>query len=255
MNKLIKNPFERKQKGAAIVLCIVYTFFFPAFSQEKYVWDYPIKPGSEEWRMTSYDEKVEKSQPPKELLKSWDTETLFRYCIDYPFNKVVGMYNNPNDGFKRAYEQSAVWQEFIQRKDVLDILVKYFESRPFNLLVEIEDEIIRNNELFTLYFLEKLVSETDFTLHLDSSDKQKLANAILQLHQSKKGYPDKIFGYPYNSSLVAILKILESDNAASSNDEISLAKFREKTGNESFVDENMESVILLNTVNYINKKP
>jgi len=102
-------------------------------------WDYPVKPGSEEWRMTSYAEKVEKSQPSKRILNSWNTELLFQYCIDYPFNKVIGMFNNPNDGFTRVFEQSTVWKEFILRKDALNIFVKYFETRPITQLIEIKD--------------------------------------------------------------------------------------------------------------------
>ena len=214
-------------------------------------WDYPVKPGSDEWRMTSYDEKIKKSQPPVELLKSWDTETLFGYCIDYPFNKVTLLFNNPNDGFKRAYEQSSVWQEFIRRKDALEVFAKYFEAHPNKRLFTMDNIEIRNNDLFTLFFLEKLVSETDFTNYLDSSLKRKLADIILETHQSKKDYPDEFYGFSYNSSLSALLKILENDNAFSG-ERISLADFREKTGDESYIDEIMDSTIVDKTINYLN---
>ena len=216
-------------------------------------WDYPVKPGSEEWRVTSYAEIVKKSQPPKELLNSWDTETLFKYCVEYPFNKVIGMYNNPNDGFSRVYEQSTVWQEFAQHKDALRIIISYFEDRPYIRLFEMKDIRIRSNELFTLYFLEKFVSETDLTEHLDASDKRKLANTILQSHNRKKDHPDMLFGIPYNSSLCALLKILESDYVLSPHDEISLTKFRKKTQNEYLVDEETNSIIISKVIHYISK--
>ena len=217
------------------------------------VWDYPVKPGSEEWRMTSYDEKVEKSQPPKDLLNNWDTKTLFNYCVDYPFNKVTLLFNNPNDGFKRSYEQSSVWQEFIKRKDALEIFVQYFEVRSYKQLFDMKDVENRNDELFTLFFLEKMVSETDFAEHLDPSGKIKLANTILKSHQNKKDYPDEFYGFSYNSSLSALLKILESDNEVSSDDKISLTKFREKTGNEYFIDEIIDAAIVNSAINYINR--
>ena len=241
------------RKRGWFILTIVTLAFGSGVVNAQVTWDYPVKPGSEEWRLMPYAEKVEKSQPPKELLNSWDTETLFKYCVDYPLNKVIGMYNNPNEGFKRVYEQSTVWQEFIQRKNALNVFAQYFEMRPFKQLFEIKDDKNLGNELVSLYFLEKLVSETDFSLHLDSSDRRKLANIIYQTHQSKREYPDRIFGFPYNSSLVALVKILESDQVISSNDEISLANFRGKTGNESFVDETMESSIVSKAINYINK--
>ena len=235
-----------------IFICLI---FLPLTitAQERKMWNYPIKLGSEEWRVTSYAEKVEKSQPPKELIKSWDTETLFQYCVDYPFNHVTLMFNNPNDGFKRMYEQSSVWQEYVQRKDALGVFIRYFEDRPYKRLFEMSNIEVRNDELMTLYYLEKLVSETDFALHLYSLDKKKLANTILQSHQSKKDFPDEFIGFHYNSSLVALLKIFESEQALSPQNEITLTKFRKKTGNEYFVDDGMDSEIITKAFNYINK--
>jgi hypothetical protein len=133
-----------------------------AMTQEKKaVWDYPVKPESKEWQITSYVEKIKKSQPPKEILNGWTTETLFKYCIEYPFNKVTLMFNNPNDGFKRVYEQS---------------------------------------------------------------------------------------------SLSAILKIMESDGESmSKKDGISMKTFRDKTNNEYFVDDDMDSAIINKAINFLNR--
>jgi len=89
---------------------------------------------------------------------------------------------------------------------------------------------VLGNELVSMFFLEKLVSETDFTDYLDSSGRRKLANTILQFHKSKKGYPDIVYGFPYNSSLCALIKILESDKLITAKDEISLTKFPRKNG-------------------------
>ena len=216
-------------------------------------WDYPVKPGSEERRVTSYAEKVKKSQPPKELLNSWDTETLFKYCVEYPLNHVTLMFNNPNTGFMRMYEQSSVWQEFVQRNDALWLFIRYFKDRPYKQLFEITNFEVRNEELMTLYFLEKLVSETDFAMNLNSLDKRKLANTILQSHKNKKDFPNEFIGFHYNSSLVALLKILECDQRILPHDEISLSKFRKKTGNEYFINDSMDSTIISKVIHYINK--
>jgi len=239
-----------------LIFIFMVLLSFSAIGQEKKaVWDYPVKPGSEEWKMTSYAEKVEKSQPPKELLSSWDTETLFKYCLDYPFNKVTLLFNNPNDGFKRAFEQSSVWQEFIQRKDAFDIYSKYIESLPYKLLFEMQNIEIRNNKLFTLFFLEKIVSETDFVANVDSENKRKLANIILQNHLNKKNYPEEFIGFGYNSSLSAIVKILESENVITANDKISLINLRKKTDNEYFVDNEIDTAIIAKALNFVNVKP
>ena len=269
------NTIKKSFKKAVTALSVVCALFFLASGcgETKFIsegnngddqnsivkaateeWDYPIKPGSQEWRTRPYDENVAKSQPPAELLSSWDTETLLKYCVDYPFNKVIYLYDNPNYGFRRVYDQATVWQEFIQRIDAIEVFAQYFEARPSKLLYEMTDVKIRNNDLFTLFFLEKLVAETDFTLFLDSSRRRMLANVILQRYQSKKEYPDRIYGFPYNSSLSAFLKILESDQVLSPEDEISLEKFRKKTHNEAVADPDMESAVITLLMNYINQQ-
>jgi hypothetical protein len=228
-----------------ILVCIIFISFAAMAQEKKVTWDYPVKPGTEEWRETSYSEKIKRSQPEKELLKSWTAEILFQYCINYPFNKVTLLFNNPNDGFKRVYEQSVVWQEFIQRKDAIDVLAKYLESRPYKRLFEINDVEERNNELFTVFFLDKVVSETNFVSSLDIQNRKKLTNIILQNHQSKKNYPEEFTGFHYNSSLSAMLKVMDDKN--------SLTDFRKKTDNEYFVDENTDAAIITKAINFINK--
>ena len=225
---------------------------YVSYAKARSVWDYPIKPGSDEWRVTSYDYKVEKSQPPKDLLGKWSTETLFNYCVDYPFNKVTLLFNNPNDGFKRAYEESEVWQEFIKRVDAVDIFVQYFEDRSYYKLFEMKDLEERNNELFTLFFLEKIVSETDFLVHIDDSNKRKLTATIFLSHQSKIDYPDEFIGFHYNSSLSALLKILESNQVEISTDVVSLQELRQKTNNGYFADFDVEPYIFERIVTYLN---
>ena len=217
-------------------------------AEKKVTWDYPVKPGTEEWRESSYEAKIKKSQPSKELLNSWDTETLFRYCINYPFNKVVLLFNNPNDGFKRVYEQSVVWQEFILRKEAIEVFINYLELRPYKRLFEIKHIENRNDELFRMFFLDKIVSETNFTVNLDLQDREKLARVMLQNHQSKKNYPEEFTGFHYNSSLSAILKIIENEE-----NEISLSKFRNETDREYFIDNNMDSMIITKAIKYINQ--
>jgi len=95
------------------------------------------------------------------------------------------------------YMPSTVWQEFIRRKDALEVFATYFETRPYKQLLAMSNIEIRNNDLFTLFFLEILVSQTDFANHLDSSRKRKLADIILQSHQSKKNYPDEFYGFSF----------------------------------------------------------
>jgi len=75
----------------------------------------------------------------------------------------------------------------------------------------------------------------------DKLNKKKLASIIMQNHHSKKDYPEEFTGFHYNSSLIAILKIWESETT---HDQISVQNFRQKTKNERFIDESIDSEII-----------
>jgi hypothetical protein len=236
-----------------IFICTVFISLTAIAQEKKVTWDYPVRPSSEEWKTTSYMEKIERSQPPEDLLRGWDTETLFQYCLAYPFNKVVLMYNNPNDGFKRVYEQSLVWQEFVGRKDALSIFGKYYRSISYKQLFAVGyDETNRNDALFSLFFLDKLVSETTFSERLDVEQKKELIDIVLFIHLDKKNYTE-FTGFHYNASLSAISRVLDSDKTLSSNERISLTTLRERTDNEYFVDDSIDVKIVIKAKNYLKK--
>lgn len=47
-------------------------------------WDYPVKPGTAEWRSLSYEERIASQQIPLETLNSMSTKELFQAWLDLP---------------------------------------------------------------------------------------------------------------------------------------------------------------------------
>lgn len=216
-------------------------------AQEKVSWKYPISLGSKEWKETSYLDKIRKSQPPAELMVRMSTAELFDYCIDYPFNKDVLLFNNPDAGFKRVIEYSTVWQEFIKRTDASIVFMKYYSAFTCTVINNLSDRSEKTSIFFNLFFLEKIVSETSFLDNLNSIEKKKLASVLYSKFKEKKQYPELFLGYNYNSSLSALVKILETDNQKG----MSLEKFKETTTGEYFVVDEAEKNITAKVNEYI----
>lgn len=203
-------------------------------------WDYPVKPGTEEWKNMDYIDKLRKSQPLKEIIDDMTTNVLFENCLKYPFNKEILLFNNPNDRFRILFDNSIVWTEFIKRKDAFIVLRKYYTQNSLDDIAKIKDENTRNNERFNLYFLEKVISETSFVDNLSASEKKDMMKNLLDIHISKKNYPHEYLGFSYNSTLSAIRKIIIAEKLGTKN----IESMKEITENERFVNDDLDKEII-----------
>jgi len=64
------------------------------FSQDQEVtWDFPVKPGTEEWKsLESRNERAKACQIPDDVLPSLSTGRLIELCLSYPYyNRYPGI--------------------------------------------------------------------------------------------------------------------------------------------------------------------
>lgn len=53
-----------------------------ANAQEKLVWDYPVKPGTEEWnQLSNHQEMIDICQIPIDILQNISTKDLLKYAL------------------------------------------------------------------------------------------------------------------------------------------------------------------------------
>ncbi|WP_319482321.1 hypothetical protein [uncultured Draconibacterium sp.] len=195
-----------------IILSLLIVIPIISFAQEKVIWDYPVKPGSEEWRYSTYVEKVKKNQPPFWLMNELKTPELYGLCIGYPFNMDLFLFNNPNIGIRKILSESSCWQEFINRKDALKVLSSKYNEALINEIMNINDKNERTQKIINIYIIEKIISESDIIKKSDLKDQKLLIKYLINKHDEKKKFPDEYFGYTYSSTLSAMLKVLESQN-------------------------------------------
>ena len=90
------------------------------------LWDYPVKPGMEEWgQLNSLEKKVNACQIPEELLSSLSTEDLTNICVRYPLLGNVFAWNTFHYGLNALYDQFNGIRELFKRKDAWKELLKY----------------------------------------------------------------------------------------------------------------------------------
>lgn len=97
-------------------------------------WDYPVKPGTDEWRSLSYEEKIASQQIPLETLNSMSTKELFQAWLELPGRLELLAYNSMQQGFEVTVLHFNVLPELMKRKDIgsrPDILATLYSLGPF----------------------------------------------------------------------------------------------------------------------------
>ena len=83
-----------------IIVLLLLAIPIISLAQEKASWDFPMKPGSEEWKaLSSNEEKISACQIPYKQLSSIATFELIQVCLNYPLLPDVFAFNNAKDGF------------------------------------------------------------------------------------------------------------------------------------------------------------
>ena len=118
-----------------ILIFTLLLFSYAANAQEKKtVWDYPIKPGMEEWKLFESNEDMVKScQIPEKVLSSLPTEELMELCLQYPLLYDIFAFNNTTEGFDKFFYDFNGIRELYKRQETLRALLKRYNLKIQNL--------------------------------------------------------------------------------------------------------------------------
>jgi hypothetical protein len=174
--------------NAKILLLIL---LYPVFILGQ-TWDYPVKPGTEEWEsLKTHSEKVAICQIPIDVLKKISTDDLIEVCLNYPLNFDFYAYNSIKDGIVKVKDRFNGLQELLARKDNFSLLQRRMDINVFqaimaqsNYTVEEKGKIIHR---YTL--IETLLSFDEFMDNADLSEilaLEKKTISMLEYKESNK---------------------------------------------------------------------
>lgn len=204
-------------------------FFILAFiisnvtAQTKY-WDYPIKPGMEEWtEFTSSDEMVNACQIPNMYLETIPTDVLLDICLRYPMLLDVHFSNNLQEGIELILTSFNGLTELFKRPDgALTIYNQYLKETPCEVNTK------KNNNTFKMLYLELLLSRKTVIDKLNFNQKDKLLEQSNIKLNIKKSLNHSQF-YLISTSFV-IARLIDSINSNNSLSEMLWFKRFNSTG-------------------------
>ena len=154
-------------------------------SGQNLAWDYPVKPGSQEWAaLRSGKEKVDICQIPSGLLNTLNTKDLAIICMNYPLSFTYAFFDDERYGVHLIVEQFNGFTELSKRKDGVWELIKIYQEFP--VFAERPPRSSTDYDApYKLPFLELLLADNTFLKQIDDQMAIELGEIIVDKYSAK----------------------------------------------------------------------
>jgi len=141
-------------------------------------YDYPIKPGTEEWKaFETHDAMLKACQIPESTLKSMSTKGLVETVLEYPLFGDIMAYDSIQQGFEAVASRFNGLSELLNRKDAgTELLAIYSKMNPQDI-EENWGDIQKGAYAVSIANVEILLAQNKI---LDNLNKIQLENLIVE---------------------------------------------------------------------------
>jgi hypothetical protein len=161
-------------------------------------WDYPVKPGMEEWqKFKSKDEKVNACQIPESILSSLSTEDLTAICLQYPLLNNVFAFNQRSMGADMLFNDFNGIRELFEREETSKELIRHYNCimQDLSILDGEYSDLEKGNFIISVSQLEFLLGF--YSQKVDAT--KDMLQSLVNRYEEKCKYPDFIsFGLTTN---------------------------------------------------------
>lgn len=237
-----------------IVLLLLIAIPFMSLAQEKVTWDYPVKPGSEEWKaFQSNTEKVNACQVPNNILEDLTTKELLKVCLAYPLIHDILAFNNIQDDFRKFEKDFNGFKELVTRSDCAKELLKYYKAINPIAIPHSKSIVQKGKYVFSISFVELFMSYPTVISNFDATQKNEIVQELLLKDKKKKLRIHWYGSYGLQTLYGVLVKVIQS-SALEFNPNYNLSETTQYI-NTGFSPNKVEvqKQIILNANNYLNR--
>jgi hypothetical protein len=183
-----------------------------AFAQgKKIVWDYPVKPGTEEWKkLASNEEKVNACQIPENVLSNISTEDLLELTLKYPLLNDIHAFNNINDGISKLLQDFNGIRELFKRKNIAENILQQYDFKIQTIsLVEREVTLIEKGEfIVSISTLEVLLASLDLQNDISKNIQKNILQSLTLGYENKSKLSEYFQGIGFRTNIYSRAHLL-----------------------------------------------
>lgn len=192
-------------KKTWIVFTIVALPVVLLYAQQSYgVYDYPIKPGTAEWKtLTSHDQMINVCQIPQAIIANMTTEDLIETCLNYPLFGDILAFEQIQNGFEVVSAHFNGMKELLKRKDAGTVLLKNYKEMDPNAIDQNWPLEKKGEYVAKFWFVEILIAQEEILTELKKTQMESLLAECIVKVQEKAKYPDG-YGMLSNRNILLI---------------------------------------------------
>jgi len=225
MKHMRKNIHIVMKKNNEMKKQLLFSFFIvlslTTYTQERILWDYPIKPGTSEWAALETNEQMTNAcQIPLEILSTITTKELVEISLNYPqFNNYIA-FNDEREGVNNIIKRFNGLQELSQRTDCINELIIAYENYPIITQIQTEPNSESYHTPYKLPFLELVLSDNLFLSQLNSEDLETIRKIAINKYALKlENHEVYSFFNIKTTMLLAAIIIDKQNNTTNSQEE------------------------------------
>ena len=201
-------------KKNTFVIIAILGGMFCGQAQENILWDYPVKPGTEEWAtLVTKRQMVDTCQIPLDILNNLSTIDLISTCLNYPMFNDYAAYDDERRGMYVMVKSFNGLQELSQREDRITELIQTYSN--FSILTQIQKDPAspKYHLPYQLPFLELLLCDPLFLNAMDNDELEELRIIALNKYENKL-QNQNVYSLAFNTTktMLLIVSILDRQN-------------------------------------------
>jgi len=156
-------------------------------------WDYPVKPGMEEWKnFNSNEEMVEACQIPENILASLSTEDLTEICLQYPLLNDVFVFNFLSKGADKLFNDFNGIRELFKREEASKELLRHYncEMQNISFLDKPATDLEKGDFIVSISTLEFLLGFYSYKADATKGDNMNMLQCLVAGYEKECKYPN-----------------------------------------------------------------
>lgn len=170
-----------------IIIILLLALPVLSFAQQEVTWDYPVKPGTKEWKsqIKNNEDRIRLCQIPPEVLPNLPTKELTKIVLDYPLFRTITAFGPLQNGFNILRKQFNGFDELFARKDAAEeIVLTYNELDPKRIEAN-WGNIEKGDWRFFIFDTEILLSQNEILSKLSEQELKVLLKESINKFNSK----------------------------------------------------------------------
>lgn len=208
-----------------VAISLLFSLFCSG-QESKTNWDFPIRPGTNEWEnLASYEDKLNAYNIPSEIIQQISTSALTDACLSYPEWRLVFTRNSFTQGLHHVFSVFNGFEHLIKREGVLNELYNRYDSMSpaeVNLEWSLEEQGLYG---FSITYIELMLSHPLILERSSVEAEQLLLQQAIKKYNEKRSLPQLYSIYGLSPTALICARILIKNDFIKGLDSNRMASF------------------------------